>query len=140
MRGFWFATVKLTELLLILLVVSFAINVTLYTPLTFGTVKLVLYLVPVAVSVYVWKLPLGMVTFARTMLTATLSVTFTPISMICDTLRFVLFTGVRLINNGEVMSVSCVVITPLSIVTLYNCGEKSPSSVMKLNLYWKRPT
>src|SRR3989344_7802613 len=86
---------------------------------------------------YVWKLPLGMVTFARTTLTALLSVTFTPISMICDTLRFVLFTGVRLISNGEVMSVSCVVTLPTSMVTLYNCGEKSPSSVMKLNLYWK---
>src|SRR3989344_3841594 len=74
--------------------------------------------------------------FAITVLIALSSVTFTPIS-IADLLNNVLFAGVTLYIDGALTSVSCVVIIPESIVTLYNCGEKSPSSVMKLNLYWK---
>src|SRR3989344_9351650 len=74
--------------------------------------------------------------FAITVLIALSSVTFTPIS-IADLLNNVLFAGVTLYIDGALSSVSCVVIIPESIVTLYNCGLKSPSSVMKLNLYWK---
>src|SRR3989344_865435 len=74
--------------------------------------------------------------FAITVLIALSSVTFTPIS-IADLLNNVLFAGVTLYIDGALTSVSCVFIIPESIVTLYNCGEKSPASVMKLNLYWK---
>src|SRR3989344_2970987 len=68
--------------------------------------------------------------------TLLVSVIFTAIS-IADLLKKVPFAGVTLYIEGAYTSVSVVVTFPTSIVTLYNCGEKSPSSVMKLKRYWK---
>src|SRR3989344_6405910 len=62
------------------------------------------------------------------------SVTFAEIS-IAERLYTELFEGVAFVMMGPPRSL--IVTLPASIVTLYNCGLKSPSSVIKLNLYWK---
>src|SRR3989344_899099 len=87
-------TKKVIIVLLMLLLESLAKNVTLYSPVRFGIIKLLLYLAPTRLdNANSCVEPLGKDTFASTLSTAILSVTFAAISIIVLTLYIVPLVG-----------------------------------------------
>ena len=91
---------------LTLLLVSFAMMVTLYLPMTFGMVKLLLKVIvaPSWSKVSSVELALGNVMFARTTFTAMLSVTFADICIVSEMLKVLFASGVRFLTSGVMTS------------------------------------
>jgi len=92
---------------LMLLLVSFAKKLTLYCPMRFGMVKLLLNLIvaPTCVKFNIVELAFGKVMFARTVSTLVVtSVTFAAISIVSVTLKMLPSAGVTLITSGGVVS------------------------------------
>jgi len=128
-----------------LLLVSFAMMVTLYLPMAFGMVKLLLNVIvaPSWSKVSSVELALGKVMLARTIFTAILSVTLADICIVSEMLKVLFASGVRFLTSGRVISntVKLVVSVLLTfpevsfamIVTLYTPGA-SVSVVGKVAL------
>jgi len=86
--------------------VSFAMMVTLYLPMTFGMVKLLLkvMVLPSCMRVSSVELALGKVMFASTTSTAMLSVTLAVICIVSEMLKVLFASGVRFLTSGRVIS------------------------------------